>query len=202
MKLLLFSDLHSDLPAARDVVRRAAAVDVIVCAGDLCNAHQQLGRVVEILKATDKPTVLVAGNNETTDELAEVCRGWPTAVVLHGTGVEILGVPFFGVGGGIPVTPFGDWSYDFDEAEAEALLADCPTGGVLVTHSPPSGVLDVSSSGRSLGSSAIRQAMERCRPKLLVCGHIHGSGGQQERVGDTLVVNAGPAGMVVEIGLS
>jgi len=199
MKLLLFSDVHSDLPAVRDLVRRAAAVDVVVCAGDLCNAHRQLNRVVEVLKAIDKPTVLVAGNNETTDELVEVCKAWPSAVVLHGTGADVLGVPFFGVGGGIPVTPFGSWSYDFDEAQAEALLAGCPTGGVLVTHSPPAGVLDLSSSGRSLGSTAIRAAFDRCRPKLLVCGHIHASGGQQRQVGETLVVNAGPDGVVVEV---
>lgn len=199
MKLLLFSDVHSDLPATRDLVRRAAAVDIVVCAGDLCNAHQKLNRVVEILKAIDKPTVLVAGNNETTDELAQACAGWPSAVVLHGTGVEVLGVPFFGVGGGIPVTPFGDWSYDFSEPEAEKLFTDCPTGGVLVTHSPPFGILDVSSSGRSLGSPAIRAAMDRCRPQLLVCGHIHASCGQQEQVGGTLVVNAGPDGVIVEL---
>ena len=199
MKLLLFSDVHSDLPAVAEVVRRAKAVDAVVCAGDLCNAHQKLLRVVAVLVKIDKPTVLVAGNNETTEALTEACEGWPSAVVLHGTGVEILGVPFFGVGGGIPVTPFGDWSYDFSEAEAEQLLASCPTGGVLVTHSPPFGILDVSSSGRSLGSTAIRAAMDRCRPKMLVCGHIHASGGKQERAGDTPVVNAGPDGVVVEV---
>lgn len=199
MKLLLFSDVHSDLPAAADIVRRSRAVDVVVCAGDLCNAHRKLGRVVDALKAIDRPTVLVAGNNETTKELAEACEGWPSAVVLHGTGAEVLGVPFFGVGGGIPVTPFGSWSYDFNETEAEKLLADCPAGGVLVTHSPPAGVLDLAGSGTSLGSTAIRAAMDRRRPKLLVCGHIHGSGGKSEQAGDTLVVNAGPVGVVVEV---
>jgi len=199
MKLLLFSDVHSDLTAVADLVRRAEAVDVVVCAGDLCNMHARLTAVVKALKVIDKPTVLVAGNNETTDDLAAACAGWPSAVVLHSTGVELLGVPFFGVGGGIPVTPLGDWSYDFTEEDAARLLADCPPGGVLVTHSPPFGVLDVSSSGRSFGSTAIRAARERCRPKLLVCGRIHGSQGKQEQVGDTLVVNAGPSGVVVEV---
>lgn len=199
MRLLLFSDVHSDLSASRELVRRAAAVEVVVCAGDLCNAHRGLARVVELLRGIGQPSVLVAGNNETTADLAEACAGWPSAVVLHGTGAEVLGVPFFGVGGGIPVTPFGSWSYDFDEAQAETLLAGCPTGGILVTHSPPTGVLDRSRSGRSLGSTAVRAAVDRCRPKLLACGHIHGSGGRQEHVGDTLVVNAGPAGVIVEV---
>src|SRR5205085_59732 len=81
---------------------------------------------------TGKPAVLVPGNNESADELAAACRGWPGCHVLHGTAAVVNGVPFFGVGGGIPVTPFGSWSYDFDERQGAALLAAAPAGCVLV----------------------------------------------------------------------
>jgi Icc-related predicted phosphoesterase len=195
MRLLLFSDLHADLTAAADLVRRSRVVDAVVCAGDLCNAHQRLAQVLEVLKVIDKPTVLVAGNNETPSELREACADVPQFDVLHGNGVTILGVPFWGVGGGIPVTPFGAWSYDLAEDQAEPLLAGCPAGGVLVTHSPPFGVLDVASNEKHLGSVAIRNAIERCRPRLAVCGHIHACGGKRLSFGDTTVVNAGPGGL-------
>ena len=113
---------------------------------------------------------------------------------MHGSGVTLAGVSFFGLGGGVPVTPFGSWSYDLSEEQAEALLADCPAGCVLVSHSPPKGAADVSSRGQSLGSVAVRDAIARARPSLVVCGHIHGSAGQQGRVESSPVVNAGPAG--------
>jgi Icc-related predicted phosphoesterase len=195
MKLLLLSDLHNDRAAARAAARRAAAFDAVVIAGDFGNVRRDLQPCIDVLKVITRPAVLVAGNNETTDELTAACRTWPAARVLHGTACDVAGVSFFGVGGGIPVTPFGDWSYDFDEEQAAGLLAACPAGGVLVTHSPPKGCVDVSSRGGSIGSMAIRDAILRVRPRLAVCGHVHGSGGQVGNLDGIPVVNAGPGGI-------
>jgi Icc-related predicted phosphoesterase len=201
MKLLLFSDLHASETAAVNVARLARNVDVLVGAGDFGNARRDIDRCLKILKMVDKPAVLVAGNNESTEELRAASADWPSAVVLHGDAVDIGGVTFFGLGGGVPVTPFGSWSYDFTEDQARALLASCPPEAVLVSHSPPKGILDQSSSGASLGSVAVREAIDRTRPRLVVCGHIHASGGKQESIGGTVVVNAGPAGMIFEFTL-
>ncbi len=199
MKLLLFSDLHNDLDAARRIVEMSEDADVVVGAGDFCSVHRKLAAILDVLRAIKKPAVLVAGNNETTDELIAACRGWPTAHVLHGSGVAIDGVQFFGVGGGVPVTPFGAWSYDFTEEEAAQLLSECPNGCVLVSHSPPKGAVDVASEGKSLGSVAVRAAIELVKPVIVVCGHIHGSAGQQAFIGGSPVVNAGPAGVEWEL---
>ena len=54
----------------------------------------------------------------------------------------------------------------------------------------------------SLGSVAVRSAIERLAPRLVVCGHIHGSAGQWERLGDTPIVNAGPGGLLWDLDLS
>ena len=99
----------------------------------------------------------------------------------------------------MPVTPFGDWSFDLTEEQAEALLAGCPQECVLVTHSPPKGAVDTGTAGQSLGSMAVREAIIAKRPKLVVCGHIHACWGQTATVGDTPVLNAGPQGVVWEL---
>jgi Icc-related predicted phosphoesterase len=195
VKLLLFSDLHNDLASARRLVGAADRYDVLIGAGDFCNAHRGLSSCIGALRGVRRPVVLVAGNNETTEELTQACQGWDSAHVLHGSSVEIGGVVFFGIGGGIPVTPFGSWSYDFTEEQAEELLTDCPSGCVLVSHSPPQGAVDRTSRGEGLGSLAVRRVVERAVPRLVVCGHIHGSAGRQEAIGPTPVVNAGPAGI-------
>jgi Icc-related predicted phosphoesterase len=143
MRLLLCSDIHCDLVAARRLVDLSVDADVLVCAGDLAVMRQGLQDKVDVLSAASAPTVLVAGNGESADELRTACEGWSGASVLHGSGCDIGGVAFWGVGGATPVTPFGAWSYDLDDVEAEVLLADCPSGGVLVTHSPPLGHVDV-----------------------------------------------------------
>jgi len=204
MDLLLFSDVHGDLDACRRLVNRAADVDVVVGAGDFCVARRNLAAPIETLSAIDTPTVLVPGNAETEDEIAEQLSdtGWSAAHVLHGTSVTIDGLPFFGIGGGIPITPFGPWSYDFSEADARTLLADCPEEAVLVSHSPPKNAVDRDSKGKSLGSTAVREAIGETSPLLTVCGHIHGSWGETATIGPTTVVNAGPEGLVWEVSTS
>jgi len=194
MRLLLSSDVHRDRSLARGLVERSAEADVLVVAGDLAVMRNGLEETVELLAETDTPTVLVAGNGESADELARACEGWTAAHVLHGTGCTLAGVEFWGVGGAIPVTPFGAWSYDLPEEEARGLLADCPEGGVLVTHAPPYGHLD-ESGGKSLGSWAVLEAVQRARPRLAVCGHIHAHWERQSTEGETRIVNAGPRGV-------
>ena len=199
MKILAFSDLHNDTGQAGRLVEMAASVDLVIGAGDFCNVHRGLDRLMAVLSEIEVSTVLVPGNAETDDELRQACADWPAARVLHGGGSEVNGQPVYGIGGGIPVTPFGSWSFDFTEEQAAGMLADCPDGAILVSHSPPHGTLDVSSRGSSIGSTAVRDTIARTSPKLVVCGHIHNCGGQQEPIGSTLVANAGPAGMILTV---
>ena len=199
MRLLLFSDLHRNLAAVHNLVRASQDVDVVVGAGDFGTVRKGVEEVIRALSAVERPAVLVPGNSESYEELAAACQQWRSASVLHGSGVEIDGVQFWGVGGAIPVTPFGSWSYDFTEEEGRRLFAECPRGAVVVSHSPPKGAVDQSSAGQSLGSIALREVVDRCQPVLVVCGHIHDSGGQSATVGDTPVVNAGPQGIIWEL---
>jgi len=196
MKLLLFSDLHSDFRTASKLVAMSQGVDIVVGAGDFCVGRRGLDKIINALAPIKQPAVLVPGNSESEEELKNACGVWKSAHVLHGSGATIDGVDFFGLGGGIPITPFGSWSYDFTEDEAFELLRDCPPNGILVSHSPPKGVLDRSSDGRSLGSRAVRETVNLKKPGLVVCGHIHASSGMRDQLGDTVVINAGPNGIV------
>ncbi len=199
MRILAFSDLHRDLDQAATLVGMAADADVVIGAGDFASVHQGLEETIGALSGIEIPAVLVPGNNETRDALATaVAELWPSARVLHGDSTEIDGQTFFGLGAGIPVTPW-DWSFDLREEEAEAALESLDSGAVLVVHSPPKGHCDASSDGLHLGSTAILDAIERAQPKLAVCGHIHEAWGQSSTVGATEVVNLGPSGRYFEI---
>jgi Icc-related predicted phosphoesterase len=194
MRLLAFSDLHCDLDQAARLVEAAADADVVVGAGDFASIHEGLNATITALAPITAPTVLVPGNNETEVALREAAAAWPAATVLHGGTTEIEGVPFFGLGAGVPITPW-DWSFDLSDEQAAAMLAGCPEDCVLVVHSPPRGHVDRSGAGDSLGSTAILEAIEAKRPRLVVCGHIHESWGTESRLGPTRIVNLGPAGI-------
>ncbi|GHG84565.1 metallophosphoesterase family protein [Pseudodonghicola xiamenensis] len=198
MKILAFSDLHLARRAAADLVAASADADLVIGAGDFCNMREGLDQAMQLLAGIAAPMVLVPGNNESAEELRAAA---PASVpVLHGEELEIGGLRLFGLGGAVPPAPFGDWSWDVTEETAEALLAPCDAVDVLVVHSPPKGVADRTSTGLSVGSTAVRAAIERLQPQLALCGHIHDCWGERGQIGRTEVVNLGPAGTWFEVG--
>lgn len=198
MRILAFSDLHCDRDTAAQLVAASGDVDLVIGAGDIASQHRGLEDTIAALAPIETPTLMVPGNNETEDALRSACDGWAAAQVLHGSGAELGGVSFFGLGAGIPTTPW-DWSYDLTEEEAAAALEGCPSDGVLIVHSPPYGHCDQSLSGDHLGSRAITAAIESRDLSLVVCGHIHESWGTSSEIGGTPIANLGPDGTVLEL---
>lgn len=198
MRILAFSDLHRDLEQAAKLVEMSADADVVIGAGDFASVHEGLAETIGALTAIETPTVLVPGNNETVEALREAAAEWSAATVLHGEGTTIDGVEFFGLGAGIPVTPW-DWSFDLDDEAASEMLAPCPEGAVLVLHSPPRDHCDSAGGDTHFGSPALLRAIEGKRPRLAVCGHIHESWGCESEVGPTPVRNLGPTGTWIEL---
>ena len=191
MRCLAFSDLHCNRRKAADLVERSADVDAVLGVGDFASVHSGLEETMEALAGMQAPFVAVPGNNETEDALRAACGDWAT--VLHGESVEVGETTFFGLGCGVPTTPW-DWSFDLTEGEAAEKLAAMPEGAILLTHSPPRGHVD-----KGLGSTAVLRAIEAKRPSLVLCGHIHELWGQESEAHGSRVLNLGPAGAVVEV---
>lgn len=90
---------------------------------------------------------------------------------------------------------FGGWAFnapkqDIQEVVLREAYASCPEGlDILLSHGPAHSHLDQTSDGRFAGSNALTDTIERCHPRLVVCGHIH-EGRGTKWVGETLVVNA------------
>jgi Icc-related predicted phosphoesterase len=193
VRILAFSDLHRDLEQAARLVEMSGEADVVIGAGDFASVHEGLEETLAPLATITVPSFLVPGKNETVEALREAAAIWESATVLHAEATTIDGVDFFGLGAGVPVTPW-DWSFDLDEGAATAMLGDCPEGAVLVLHSPPKGHCDTNGGGDHFGSEALLAGIEEKRPRLAVCGHIHESWGCESRIGDTPVRNLGPSG--------
>jgi Icc-related predicted phosphoesterase len=178
MKILAFSDLHRDLDQAAKLVEMSADADVVIGAGDFASVHEGLA--------------------ETIDALRAAAADWPAATVLHGEGLTLDGVEFFGLGAGIPTTPW-DWSFDLSEEDAATMIAPAPVGGVLVLHSPPKGHCDGGDPDTHFGSEALLAAIEAKEPRLVVFGHIHEAWGCESLVGDSPLRNLGPGGTWIEL---
>lgn len=190
MRILAFSDLHLSPSQAQELVTASREADLVVGAGDFCNMRRGLTEAMTLLDDIQAPILVVPGNAESSDELIEAAL--PNMTVLHGTGCEVGGLRFFGLGGAVPETPFGDWSFDLSEVQAEQLMANCNTADVLILHSPPKEFGDKTSAGLSIGSQALKEAIERVAPRLAVFGHVHDSWGYRGKIGNTVCANLGP----------
>lgn len=189
-RILAFSDLHHSRARAEELVAASADADFVIGAGDFCNHRQKQQEAMNLLGGISKPFITVPGNNESDEELRDAAHVGTT--VLHGEATEISGLKIFGIGAGIPLTPFTDWSFDLTEEAATVLLDRCGDVDILISHSPPKGIADKTSGGLSIGSTAVRECIERVQPKLVLCGHVHECWGQIGKIGKSLVHNLGP----------
>ncbi|MEM9010312.1 MAG: metallophosphoesterase [Pseudomonadota bacterium] len=190
-RILAFSDLHASRRRTEALIAAGAEADLILGAGDFCNMRQGLAEALAPFAPLAEKLIAVPGNAESAEELRDAAP--PGTTVLHGEATRRAGLTIFGLGYAVPITPFGAWSCDLSEKDAETLLAGVETADILLLHSPPHGVGDRTSQGQSVGSTALRAAIERVQPRLAFCGHVHDSWGVSGPIGATMVHNLGPA---------
>ena len=193
MRIVACSDPHGRLDVARALVAASRSADVAVCAGDLGDRGRGAPAMLAALAEAACPLVVVSGNHDRMDELAALAERWLAVQEVHGARVALGGAGFVGLGGAVALAEPSANSEWVHERDAAALLAPHRACDVLVSHTPPAGAADVHFDGACGGSVAVREALERLRPALCLCGHVHGSHGVRTRLGATLVHNLGPA---------
>lgn len=189
MKILAFSDLHCDMAAAEQLVEAAKQADLVLGVGDFAQIHEGLRPTMEAISEFSDKAIFVPGNNETMDALQRATD----AFVIHGEVVDIDGIKIAGIGCAIPPLPPTSWgSFDMEEAEAEERLSAMAPADILMTHSPPKGLVDLHAELGNLGSVAVRGWIKANQPSLVLCGHIHDCWGQSGEIGQAQVHNLGP----------
>jgi hypothetical protein len=194
MRLLLLSDVHGATELLPRLVAAVPRADLVILGGDLTSFGDatDADAVLGPLRAAYGTVRGVPGNTDGPGVLAALERAGAS---LHGRGERIGDVAFWGAGGSTPTPLRG--AFELPEAQLLALLeagaAAAPPARVrvAVTHVPPRGsTTDRILVGAHVGSSALREHLQRERPTLALVGHVHEAHGI-DRVGETLVVNAG-----------
>jgi len=168
--------------------------DILVHAGDLTgqsNVPEVRDFLMWFAAQPHNAKVFIAGNHdklfENESEMAASLI--PTGVTyLQDSGCTVAGLKIWGS----PVQPrFFDWAFNRDRGPdiARHWYKIPEHTDIIVTHGPACGVLDRNASGQEVGCADLRRRLEILKPRLHICGHIHGSYGTG-LFGETCMVNA------------
>lgn len=200
LKILAAGDIHGDTGLAKKLAERAEKekVDLVILCGDLTLFDSSTANIMGPFVKKHQKVLLIPGNHEsvaTADFLAEF-YGQKN---IHGYSVKYKDVGIFGAGGaniGL-------------EQLSEKELYDLLRKGfdrikylkkkIMVTHVHPSKTLMEKFTNIFPGSDGIKRAVEKLKPNILLCSHVHEAEGIEERIGKTRVINVGKKGKIIEI---
>jgi len=197
VKILLFSDIHSDLAALRRLM--AIEADAYFCAGDLVNMKETLSAAGDIIGPRASRTYIIPGNHESSQQIADFCQEYGLTD-LHSRSVLLEGIHLAGLGYS-NITPFdtpGEYAEPEIASRLEPFAALKPL--VLVCHCPPKDTpLDRAAEGLHFGSPAIRTFIDQHQPLRFFCGHIHEAAGTETTLGLTPGMNLGKRGHLLDL---
>ncbi len=176
--ILHVSDIHCRLHNLELLIEKyAGRVEALFLSGDIeCN-----GGLVKALSRAGK--VFAVTGNMDDQYIARLLRD--NGFNVEGEVLDIGDYYVAGISGREPVNSV---------ERVERLLeeyGELKKPLIVLAHHPPHGVVDKTFLRVHAGLYEARRLVEKYRPLLYLCGHIHEARGYA-RLGDTLVVNAGP----------
>jgi len=189
MKFVAISDTHGkhrqlNLPKG----------DAIIHSGDFCHygSDDDMNDFLTWYKDLEfEVKILIGGNHDffAARYNKEFIERLPEEIIyLNDSGASIKGIKIWGS----PVQPdLIGWAFGKERgAEMKPHWDLIPKDiEILITHTPPFGILDKPRSGTSIGCEELSKRLEELDLKFHVFGHVHASYGEEQR-GKTKYINA------------
>ena len=199
MKILAFVDVHGDKKCIENIIKKSRDVDVLVCAGDLTTFGLSLNKVFDEIIKTNKEFLFIHGNHEESFEDLGLLKSIKNKnfTYLHRNFYIKEDYVFIGYGGGGFSQEDKEMERFFDKIYSKI---DMSKKIILVTHAPPFKTrVDFLPHLGYRGNKSINRVIKKFKPVLLICGHLHETAGVTDRIGETLIINPGSKGKIIEI---
>ncbi len=198
MKVLAFADTHLDKKSVKQIIKKSKQADIIICAGDLSWFGTGLKKVLKTLNnKIKKPLYIIPGNHEEAKDLSKICKTLKHIHYAHKKTKNIKGYKFFFWGSG----GFAQINKQF-EAAMKRFKKTLKKGDqvILVTHGPAYKTsLDLLPWAGHVGCKSQRKFIKAIKPILHIFGHLHEHVYEHDTLDDTVLINAGPAGTIIEL---
>ena len=202
MKILASGDIHGDRDLAKKLAEKAEKenVDLVILCGDLTFAEQNTDGILGPFVKKQKKVLLIPGNHETVataDFLAEVYG--PNVKNIHGYSVKYKDIGIFGCGGAnIGIHQLGEKEiYDLLKKGFDKIKY--LKKKILVSHVHPTDTKMEHFTDIFPGSTGLKRAIDKFKPDIVLCSHVHEAEGLEEMVGKTKVINVGRKGKIIDI---
>ncbi len=200
LRILAAGDLHGDQRLAEKLAKKAEKekVDLVVICGDITQFDQSTENMMKPFVERNEKVIIIPGNHEsvaTADFLAEFYG----VTNLHGYSIQAGDVGLFGCGGAnIGVAQMSeDEIYNLIKKGFEK-VKDLKKK-ILVTHVHPSDSKMEKFTQFFPGSKGVKKAIDKLKPDILLCSHVHEAEGIEEKIGKTKVINVGKKGKIILI---
>lgn len=176
MKILAVADIHGSQYRLNLVLKNIEkySPDLVIICGDITQfGSAELAK--NLLDQIPIDTLAITGNIDTIDVGKGIDESNATKIEMKR--VVKKGIPFIGVN-------------EIDENQNKIIkdkrLLD--ESSVMISHVPPYGTKDKIFIGMHGGSKDLRELVDKFKPRLVLCGHIHEDPGIT-KIGKTTVVN-------------
>jgi Icc-related predicted phosphoesterase len=177
MIVTAISDLHGYLP-------ELPGGDLLIVGGDLTKSDFEIQyyQLDDWLKKQDyERIVIIAGNHDNWINKRSAKKFFKKHVYLQNSGCEFRGVKIWGSPNTLAFKKQNPRCAAYSVANEEILAKKFakipPDTDILVTHTPPWGILDSDGHMNRYGSEALRARIDEIKPSIHVFGHIHEASG-------------------------
>lgn len=200
MKILAAGCLHSNADLIEKLAIQAEEenVDLVVLTGDLTFGEASTDNIIGPFVKRNRKVALIPGNHETVATADFLAQKYGVTN-LHGYGLMQGDIGFFGCGGAnIGLFQLSESEIFSQLSKSHKYVKDAKKK-IMVTHVHPAESKMEQFSEFVKGSTGVAEAIEKLKPDLLLCSHVHEASGLEETIGGTRVINVAKIGKIIEI---
>jgi Icc-related predicted phosphoesterase len=185
MKLLATADIHGSQYRLNIILKNIEkySPDLVVICGDITQfGPREVAK--NFLNQIPVDTFAIPGNIDSPDVDKAITESKAENINLKK--IEKNKISFVGIGGNIP-SPLSKIII-YNKTTEKPLEESIDKKTIIVSHEPPYKTQDKVFFGHHSGNKELRILIEKCKPRLVLCAHIHEDPGIT-KVNDSIIIN-------------
>jgi len=198
-KIMAIGDLHGDTNLIKKLSRKAdeEEIDIMIFAGDLTFFERSTKNLIGPFVKDNRKILLIPGNHESNETINFLTNLYPNTQNIHESPFIENDLGIFGVGSA-DSGPFSitEKEITFYLEKSHEQIKDAKKK-ILVTHMHPAKTK--SEFIGYPGSKAIKDAITKFNPLIVINAHVHEAGGLEDIQGSTKIFNVSRKEKIFEI---